>query len=146
MSVKADLVESVPIELDKTRHLKFTNRAMMAAEREINKQRGASVAERVAIDYLMIAAARQGLSGAGSFPRDLVTVMIWAGLLREDPSLTVEQVVDLIDRSPLSRGKILDCLWEAYQSAASKTLASAEEPEGGDPPPLAQPPGSNSGA
>lgn len=141
---------TLPVEilLGKPRKLLFDHQALCSAEREINKQRGVAPAEFVSIDFLMISSARAGLSGSGGFPRDLIAVMLWAGLLREDPKLTVSQAEKLIDQSPLPHGEIVDLVWEAYARAAARnknlepeTSNVEQEPQY---PPLAPRPGSSS--
>ena len=52
------IFEPIEIELDKPRRFKLNLRALMRAEREINRQRGAGVADYVAIDNLVLEAAR----------------------------------------------------------------------------------------
>lgn len=136
-----NVIEPVEIELDKTRHLLFNLRALFHAEREINRWRRADVKDFVSIDYLIISAAQKGLMAAGAFPLDLLITLIWAGLTHEDPELTIDQVCDLIGRSPLQRGKIVDATWEAYDRSVRK---AGKEPANGEDQdsPLAQSPGS----
>lgn len=142
--------EPIEIELDRPRKLKLTTRALMRAESEINRRRGAQVQERVSIDFLLFKAARDQLTGSGSFPLDLLAVLLWAGLQAEepDPKLTPDGVLDLVDASPLSRGALVTAVWEHYNEVTKKPRsdsAPAEDGGGEDDSPLAERPGSTTG-
>ena len=70
------------VKLDKSRTLKFTNRAAFELEAELGMP---------VVEFL-------SKGGEGLGVRE-ITKIVWAGLLHSDPSLTVDQVVDMI---PLS--------------------------------------------
>lgn len=157
------IFEPIELELDKPRKLYLTLRALMRAETEINRLRGAAASERVSIDYLVLKAARDYLTGGGNFPLDVVVMLVWSGLLAVDQQfcekrgldkqwinepLTVDQVLDMIEASPLKRGSILTRLWDHYNEVTTKEKNEDSSPDdeapGGDDP-LAQRPGSSSG-
>lgn len=123
--MKEYLIEPVEIELDIKRGLLFTLRALMRAEREINRNRGAKVEDYVSIDYLIMSAAQKTVIKNGIMPLDLLITLLWASLLHEDPDLKIDQVPELIEKSLLERGKIIDAVWEAYTRAASKSKQEA---------------------
>lgn len=136
--------DPVEIQLDKKRKLLFGLGVLRRAETEINKRRGASISQYVNIDYLMIRSAMDQAAGTGGFPLDLLIVMLWAGLSTEDPRITFDSTVDLIEQSPLTRGEIATIVWDAYIATTEKSGEKKESTE--DPPdPLPQRPGSSSG-
>jgi hypothetical protein len=143
------LVETVEVELDKKRELRFSMEALMLAEREINRRRGARISEFVNIEYLIIAAASAQVSGSGGFPLDLMTVLLWAGLRWQEPQLSVETIPQLIDQSPLTHGEIMTRVWDAYLAQNKRKSKEAQDEEekdkehDGDP--LARRPGSTTG-
>lgn len=156
------LFEPIEIELDKPRKFFLNTRALMRAEKEINRQRGAEPGQRVAVDYLLFKAASDQLAGSGSFPLDLLMVLVWAGLASVDAELCrrcglppsaanepmpCESALDLIDLSPLTRGQIITAIWNHYNEVTKKKAAEAtEEESSNDRGPLAKRPGLSSSA
>jgi hypothetical protein len=74
------LFEPIEIELDKKRPFKLNLRALMRAETEINRVRGAKANERMAIDHLILSEARNSMMNKGGFSIDLFFALVWAGL------------------------------------------------------------------
>lgn len=66
-----------PIELDKTRNLKYGMRALDRIEKKLKKK-----LSKVDLNDLSM---------------EETAVVIWAGLVHEDNKLTVERVMDLVD-------------------------------------------------
>lgn len=86
---------------DRERTLRYTNRAIVKME--------------------------DALRGGAGHVRTM-NVMVWAGLLHEDPKLSIEQVIDMLDPAQ----------YEVLSEAAVKALAIAqgtyeEQPEGNAP-------------
>ncbi len=73
----------ITIELDKTRHLKFSINAISDADRVFRKEYGKSIAEFIQPGEPIIF--------------DIARVILWAGLKWEDPSMTIEKAGDLIE-------------------------------------------------
>jgi hypothetical protein len=143
--------EPIEIELDKPRKVFLKAEALMRAEKEINRQRDAKIADHVSIDFLIFKAASDFLQGTGNFPLDLVAVLLWAGLNaaphETKDEVTVDKVLDLIDLSPLPRGQILTRLWEHYSDVTKREPSTSSAQGNGEdkPDPLARRPGSTSG-
>jgi hypothetical protein len=97
----------VPIELDKTRHLRFTLNAMIECE------------ERTGRSMLNTKATQIGL-------KDL-RVYVWAALIHEDPTLTPEQVGDMIDLHNLA--DVSDAFRRAFSAAMPEAKGEQAEPE-----------------
>lgn len=66
-----------PIQLDKTRNLRYSIRAIDRIEKQFNKN-------FFSIDYTDLSVEQ-------------LASIVWAGLFHEDASLTIEKVMDLID-------------------------------------------------
>ena len=139
------LYEPIEIELDRKRKYKLDIRALMRAEREINRRRGADVGQFVSIDSLIIDGAKRSLNANGSFPLDLFCVLLWAGLTDEEPNLTIDQIPDLLEATALSRSNIITKIWDYYLSITLKPDVKPSEANGADQRPLALRPGSTSG-
>ncbi|MGH7874998.1 MAG: hypothetical protein ACREQO_22615 [Candidatus Binatia bacterium] len=119
------LFEPIEIELDKNRQFK------------LNRRRGGS--EWLSIDFLILSAAKSSLHESGSFPLDLLTVLLWAGLVEAiagdyiikvtegklEPVIPLETVPDLLDASPLPRFRILTLIWEYYLRVTTEPGANA---------------------
>lgn len=140
-------IEPIEIELDRKRKYKLGIRTLLRAEREINRRRGAEIDRFVSIDSLMIQGARKSIEANGSFPLDLFTVILWAGLTEEDPNLTIDQIPDLLESSPLTRSNIITAIWDHYLAATVKPDKPSEAATNGaaEASPLALRPGSTSG-
>lgn len=142
------IIEPIKIILDRERNIAFPLGALMRAEHEINRRRGARPSEFVSIDYLMLKAAQDALlvESTGAFPLDLMTVMLWSGLYDDDSRLTVDAVIDMMATTETPRGEILMAVWSAYKlwtRRESKAEEAKQPTEGRDP--LAPRPGETSG-
>lgn len=125
------IIEPILIELDKPRKFLLRTRSLLAAQREINKMRGGSVHEVAAIDYLMAQALKDNSSAEGGFycPMDIFISLLWAGLLEDDPTLTVDRCADLLDVSPLPRGRIVGMIWDHYLTTTRKSVPNGVDKE-----------------
>lgn len=86
----------IPIEMDKTRHIKLTGRAFMAIEEHTGKN------------------CFLGEIWESMTTRDLI-VILWQGLLHEDPELTLEQVADMYH--PGIMIDVMEALEQAWMNA-----------------------------
>lgn len=122
------LVPFVPITLDRLRHIRLDNQALLLAEREISKLWD----KRVNILQVFLDTPTLGLND--------VCIVLWAGLRHEDPQLTLLQVQDLVGLAEYV--PVLQALYEAWNSATASAVPSSEAA----PVPLAQAsPGNGSG-
>jgi hypothetical protein len=114
------VVPLIPITLDKPRHLRLDNRALFRSERELSLlwQKKVSVLN-VFVDI-------------GNISLNDLAVLLWVGLIHEDPTLTLEQTQDLMELSRLP--DILRAILQAWNAA---TLPAEPQPSGqGDDGPL----------
>jgi len=115
MDTEANLVPSVPIHLDRERHLKFDLNACCQIEKQTGK------------NYFTL------IAPGGLTATDL-RAFLWAGLVHEDEELTVEAVGEMI------RPGSIEHILEAIGKAVSESLPEPKEmgmAEGGrDPVPL----------
>lgn len=123
------LVEPVPIHLDKDRHLLLTHRAIALAEREIAKFWGTKRASLFKI------------FGENEIARHDLICLLWAGLLHEDPSLTIEQVYALVEQA--SATAVMEAIGLAITEHFGTREKAATSKEGVHPDPM---PVSSSGA
>lgn len=116
----------VPIELDKTRRLRFDMNALAALE-----EQGVNLFDD---DVL------SDLAKVIKSPRN-IRLFVWAGLLHEDPELTPQQVGALI------AGDGFLPAMNAVAAALEQALPKAADPEGNAPEAAAarRPPGKSSG-
>jgi hypothetical protein len=141
------LFEPVELELDRKRKFKLNIRALMRAEREINRRRGAEIDAFVPIDAL-IADCIDSEKETVKVPLDLLSVLLWAGLSDDDAMLSIDQIPDLLETSPLSRSQLVATIYEHWIKVTSKGKSETPAEEtvnGADKSPLAQRPGSTSG-
>ncbi len=139
------LFEPAELELDRKRKFKLNLRALLRAEREINRRRGAEVGKFAPIDALIWDCVNSEEKKI-VVPLDLLSVLIWAGLTDEDPSLSVDQAADLIEASPLSRFELVNVIYDHWTKVTAKAGKTAEtSADGADADPLAKRPGSTSG-
>jgi len=154
------IFEPIELELDRPRRFKLNLLSLMTAEQEINRRRGAGVADYVAIDNLVMESARQSM--LRYFPLDLLVVLLWAGLNEIDreekqlpitapPQIGIDAVLELIEASPWTRPHLAGAVCDYYLKITTKEPAKEETKgegkEGEDPPPpLPGRPGSISGA
>lgn len=141
------LFEPVELELDRKRKFKLNIRALMRAEREINRRRGAEIDAFVPIDAL-IADCIDSEKQTVKVPLDLLSVLLWAGLSDDDALLSIDQIPDLLEASPLSRSQLVATIYEHWIKVTSKGKSekpAEESANGADDSPLAGRPGSTSG-
>ncbi len=92
-----------PIELDKMRNLRYGMKAISLVEKKLKKPM-----TKLDMDSLTM---------------DDSAILIWAGLAHEDPDLSPDKVMDLIDdHSSLTK------VMEAVGAAMAEAFGSAEEP------------------
>src|SRR5581483_9642478 len=101
MSASEHLVPSVTIHLDRERHLRYDFNALIRLE----KQTGQSVLDGKIWD---------NLTGPGGPER--VAAILWAGLLREDPEITLDYAASLIDMRNLQ--SVLSAVKQAWAAGA----------------------------
>lgn len=123
------LTPPIPLQLDRLRQLRLDKRAIFQAEREMCRVWGKQV------NILMIFSEGQMLT-----LNDLA-VLLWQGLLDDDPGLSLADVQDLMDfdRLPSIMTAVLDA-WNAATRSADPDAGGAA-PDG----PLSASPGSTSG-
>lgn len=134
-------IQPIDIVLDRPRHLLLNLKALALAEREL-----ATLLDRKKVSLIKV--FQSGEVGVS----DLVC-LVWAGLLHEDPTLTLDQAMALLGASDLE--SIATKLMEAMQAHMGVTRTE-EAPSLPDPtqatapaattPPLPASTGSNSGA
>jgi hypothetical protein len=121
---------SVPIMLDRLRHIRLGTKALRRAELVLSDVRK----REISILRVMFNPDGLGLNE--------MLVLLWCGLAHEDPTLTLEEVEDLVtgDKILLS----LEAVYAAWNRHTASAQPSTEEASNG---PLATPsPGSDSGA
>lgn len=123
-------IEPVEIVLDKPRKMLFTFGALKAAEREINKIRTATGEAKTSVFTIL-----------GEMSPDTISILVWACLLHEDSTLTIEQV-DAMPFNMEIAAKINQCLGVQIKS---EEAPDEEGNEGGGSRPLARQNGSTSG-
>jgi len=87
-------VISVPVVLDRPRHIRLTNRALMRAEMRLSEL----YKDRVNINEILakvLLAARPG--GMVVLPSTTLVVLLHQSLIHEDPALTEDQVAEMTD-------------------------------------------------
>lgn len=97
----------VIIELDRPRKLRYTFNSLVLAEEVLGKP--------IAVGML-VAGMKE------------LRILLWAGLKEEDSNLTLEQVGNLIDESPLGFEEITSKVVEALEiSFVKKKIATPEK-------------------
>lgn len=124
------LVPSVPVTLDRPRQLRLDNAALFMAEVELSRIWG----KKTSLIRTMIDPEAIGLND--------LCVMLWAGCLHEDPTLTREQVREAMSLPQL--GSYLEAIYQAW-NVASAPAEEALTPETNAPFPSTFP-GSGTGA
>ncbi len=98
-----------PIELDKTRNLKFGMRAINLVEKKFGKP------------IMSIEGMENGMLSMEQY-----ATLLWAGLSHEDKELTPDKVMDLVDEySTLSKASKM--LWEALNEVFKDTDTEEKE-------------------
>ena len=122
------LTPPIPVDLDCERHLRLDARAIFQAERELCKLWGRQM------NILTV------ISG-GNLTLNDVSILLWQGLLHEDPSLTLAETQELMvfDKLPA----IVTAVFEAWNAATQPVTHTAQT--NGDTSPFAPSPGDPSG-
>lgn len=118
------LIPSIPVTLDRLRHLRIDNRAMVKAEQAIAKCWGEK-------RFSLIQAFERNELGMTELSH-----LFWAGLLHEEPTLTYDGALALmanLDMTAMSR-LVADALKEQVGLADAPQEAPADPPQPGTPP------------
>lgn len=108
------IVAPVPLMLDRERHLRLDNGAMLLAERELSR-----LWERK-ISLFSVLASADGLG-----LNDL-SVLLWVSLLHEDPSLTLLRVQDMMDMQRLP--EMIQAILQSWNNATMPAQPQTETP------------------
>lgn len=100
--VKPTPTRGVPVELDKTRYLRYS----LATRKKIRAEFGDEMAKGVSDERL--------------------AKLLWFGLAEDDPTLTVEQVENLIDMEMLPT--VMEAVQKAMGSKAKATITNPPTP------------------
>lgn len=119
------VVQTIPIMLDKERHLLYTWAAFSKAELELKKLKGVPT---TALEVFKNLTSLNTVDEHGNTEVDFtkvsmtdLLVLVWAGLLHEDPKLTLEKIGDNLLFSDLSR------VLMAVTTAISSSLPTDDE-------------------
>lgn len=116
------IIEPVEIELDKKRSMILTMGALMAAEREINKLRALEPKRSV---FHLIDQEIRGVKEL-DISADLMLVLLWASLLHEEPTLTVDAVGAMATDLRDVMVKVLQLIHNTFLSDESAEIAGDE--------------------
>ena len=108
------VVEPVTLMLDRERHLRLDNAAMLLAERELSRLWD----RKISLFSVLASADGLGLND--------LSVLLFAALLHEDPSLTLLRVQDLMDMQRLP--EMIQAILEAWNRATMPAQPQTEEP------------------
>ncbi len=97
-----------PIELDKSRNFKYGMRALDRIEKKLKVNIAKLNMENLSIEE--------------------TTTLIWAGLVHEDKTLTVDRVMDLIDEYS-NMAKVTEAMNKAFEDAFSGGVEQKEVAE-----------------
>ena len=97
-----------PIELDKSRNFKYGMRALDRIEKKLKVNIAKLNMENLSIEE--------------------TTTLIWAGLVHEDKTLTVDRVMDLIDEYS-NMAKVTEAMNKAFEDAFSGGVEPTEVAE-----------------
>ena len=109
------VVEPASLMLDRVRYLKLDNAGMLFAERELSSLWGRK------ISLFSVLASPDGLG-----LNDL-SVLLFAALVKDDPTLTLLRVQDLMDMTRL--GEMITAVLEAWNRATAPALPPTESPD-----------------
>ena len=96
------------IQLDKPRTLRYTLKSLYILEETVGKPL-AELFNPEEITKLSLKA---------------VALLLWAGLIHEDPALTEEQVVELMDQSSLTLSEMVEVISGAFIEQVSKKVGA----------------------
>lgn len=126
------IVPPVPLDLDRRRHLRFGKRAVFRAEKALCDFWG----KRTNILTVLFDAAGLTLND--------IAILLWQGLLHEDPTLTLEQVQGMVTVENVTT--IVEALYRSWNDASQDAADATEALNGTDPLAMAMPsPGASSG-
>jgi hypothetical protein len=128
-------VSLIPIELDKVRHLLIRKRDVRQAEQVFRQEIGEERTFFAALLQLLNALQRNDPTALSTMN---ICVLVWLSLRHEDPSLTLEDVEELLPLlSPADLIPIVLRLFEAWQAqspvAPEGTQEAPAEPRPLDP-------------
>ena len=132
------LVQPIPVDLDKRRHLLLKNAPLWEAEMELSRRYG----KKISI-YPLLA---RGLLPDGEQPGLLdVIVLLYYGLRHEDPDLTLEQVSEAVNLENYSA--LVEAIYTSWGlvTRSAEPEAVRETEDQADPLAMSSP-GSDSGA
>ncbi|MBV1758138.1 MAG: hypothetical protein KMY55_09895 [Dethiosulfatibacter sp.] len=86
-----------PIELDKTRNLRYGFKALSLIEKRLGKNLAKIDFDNITIEQLM--------------------TIVWAGLVHEDNTLTVDKLIDIVDDKNIKFDTITTAMTEAISEA-----------------------------
>lgn len=119
------LIEPVEILLDKPRKVQINKRALLTAETEVNRIRGASTFGRVSIDYLMLSLGKLLGFMKTPFPLDLRASMLYAAIIREPKeSLSFDDVLAMLDKTETPDLDIDEAILVMWTKQAGGSLTS----------------------
>jgi len=130
------IIEPVPVTLDRERHLLFDRRAVRQSELALSRHWGK---ERTFFSAMVRLAQNLADGDVAALSVTDISVLVWQGLLAEDPSLTYAEVEEALPyMTPGDLVPFAIALMQAWQ-AASPPAPSDPTPQGGgtDPDPLA---------
>jgi hypothetical protein len=135
----AELIDPIPIVLDKPRHLYYDKRAVKQAERALEREWGPNCTfYSVLSDLTQLALT--GNPGFLSFSK--LAIVLWQGLVHDDPTLTLAQVEDalpVMDIVALAgyAGNVLAAWMQMSPSVVAGTEAANDrDPLGASPGPI----------
>jgi hypothetical protein len=103
------LMESIPVILDRERHIRLTTRAMVRMEK------------LTGVKFIGM-----NLKSMGAIE---VCALLYAGLLHEDPLFTLEKAEEMLDNYGYGCMKQIGEAVEAYLKLADEDAQSAENPQ-----------------
>ena len=125
------LTTAVPIDLDRRRYLRLDNRAMFQCEVELSRLWN----KKISLFHLLADTDALGLND--------LSVLLWMGLVHEDPTLTLVQTQELMDFAQLPL--LITAILQAWNNATMPAVSSPAAGEGGDDPLAVLSPGPHSG-
>jgi hypothetical protein len=120
-------VPLIPIELDKMRHLLIRKRDVRQAEQVFQQETGAERTFFSALLQLMDALQRNEPWALSTMN---LTVLLWLSLRHEDPTLTLEDVEDLLPL--LSPGDLVPLALKLFEAWQAQTPTVPEGTQEGD--------------
>lgn len=114
------IVAPIPIDLDKRRHLRFDNRALLRAEHALCELWNRK------INLLQL------LFAGDTITLNDIAILLWQALRHEDPTLTLEETQDLMALDKI--GAITEAVFAAWNRHTAAAPGSARAQEGTDGP------------